>query len=677
MSAPTFFESIALPLIDRLGVPVAPCYPWDVVRTINGVDKKMGKTVDLPDPLNQMSKDPAQIRAWGLTKPNANVCVYAQQIEGGLCFVDKDGAISLRAKYQQDTGKPFPKTLLVRSSVVDEGSGAITKGHWYFRQTPRTMALDGNISESKTGGLFSFRVKNEYVASIGSTHPNTGKPYEVAEDYPVLPMPDDLLDWLLKQVVDAPKTREEVSQRGKYGLHQRYPALMSELGHLWNRGYDKEGLVAAGLAWARTNFDIGAEEFNEDLVTAEIEQYHKTYGDGVSNKVVLNNGAAQQAAPAPIEITPELLLKEFPSYDGTVPDALPMLIQGFMPKGVGFFGSLAGTVKTWLGLSITKALTTGQPLWGQEQFAVKEKVAVLYLVPEASDASFKWRMHKMGITQDKTLFRYRTISQGRTKPLSDELTLAVIRELLDGGKRQVLVICDTAVRFFRGKDENSSMDNSLVNDSDTLRSMGADIAFLHHSPKSMKDATEMTTENVLRGSGDFGAMADYVYGFRRDDAMYANGEGAEEVEAVCTKPRDFDPPLPFRLQLKRASTKAERDGMELMGEDVQPTVSVIDETGNLKYINNTLLKSQKVKLLAQTLKTDPYISANKLLVVLKMKKEHLKDFCHANGWRQVDHQTVNAKGAYTTKKMWKHDDSVLLAGQTEVPKSAQQEEVAA
>ena len=53
-----------------------------------------------------------------------------------------------------------------------------------------------------------------------------------------------------------------------------------------------------------------------------------------------------------------------------------------MPKGVGFFGSLSGTGKTWVGLSVAKALTSGMPLWSV--FPVKKPSAVLYLIPEAS-----------------------------------------------------------------------------------------------------------------------------------------------------------------------------------------------------------------------------------------------------------------------------------------------------
>jgi hypothetical protein len=228
----------------------------------------------------------------------------------------------------------------------------------------------------------------------------------------------------------------------------------------------------------------------------------------------------------------------------------------------------------------------------------------------------------------------------------------MIKELGSDG-RKVLVIVDTAVRFLRAGDENSAMENSLVQDSDLLRSLGANVLFQHHSPKATKDAQELTLENVLRGTGDFGAMSDFVYGFRRDEGLYAYGEGPEEVEVVCVKPRDFDPPLPFRLQLKRKAKQGESG----------PTVSVIDEIGDLKYIGNTTLKEGQAKLLVATFKEDPYVSFNKLSGLLKMKRELIKDFCKAHGWKQVADTVPNARGGLVKKFRWTH--GLLMGGQVD------------
>jgi len=187
-----------------------------------------------------------------------------------------------------------------------------------------------NVGENKTGGLFSFRVHNMYVASIGSIHPVTRKSYEIAEDYPVIPMPDDFLDWLQSQVVEKPKTRDEVVDRGKYKKGTRYNALMSELGSLWNRGYDRAGLLEAGLAWARVHFDTGAAEFDEALVTKEIEHYADSYGDGQDKSLVLNQ---QPSQPAPAALDGPQVWGEIIPLD-TILLPVPPFEERFLPVSI-------------------------------------------------------------------------------------------------------------------------------------------------------------------------------------------------------------------------------------------------------------------------------------------------------------------------------------------------------
>ena len=312
----TFFESIATPLIE-VGWKVAPCYPH-YATDANG--RILGKTVDLSDPLNQRSSDPAQIHAWGEAKPHANVCVYAVQEPGGLCFVDKDGAQSLVDKYERETGKKFPKTLLVCSSVIDDGKGGkITKGHWYFQQTPKTMALPGNIGEDKTGGLFSFRVKNQYVASIGSIHPATQKPYEIYDHTPIIPIPDEFVDWLYSQVTTKEKPTAQAMQEAKLPKGSRYPALISYLGKLWSAGTPREAVIAAGLSWAEEHFELPEGAFNAALVQREIEHFlDHGYEQGQPTTTLKFSGQTAVASSPELEFDEKKFAKSsypvFPDY---------------------------------------------------------------------------------------------------------------------------------------------------------------------------------------------------------------------------------------------------------------------------------------------------------------------------------------------------------------------------
>jgi hypothetical protein len=428
-----------------------------------------------------------------------------------------------------------------------------------------------------------------------------------------------------------------------------HPWLVKRAGVLRASGLTPEEIepILLRMAYAECELPLDDKKINQ------VARSMANYQQGQDSSLLLTQGLDN----TPAEITPELLAKEFPAYDGTQPDELPMLVQGFMPKGVGFLGSLSGIGKTWVALSIAKALTSGLPLWGV--FPVKQKTAVLYLIPEASDSSFKRRLAAMQITQDSMLFRFRTITQGSTRPLSDRMVLAMVQQLRAGGTRDVLVIVDTAIRFFQGGDENAAKENNLVVDSDTLRANGADVLFLHHSPKATKDAADLTLENVLRGSGDFGAMSDFVYGFRRDEGLFAQGEGPEEVEVICVKPRDFEPPLPFRLQFKRRAHHGEAG----------PTVSVIDETHDLRYIGNRDAKDNHAAMLSALFKDNPSLSVNDLAAALGMRKEHVKGFCRKHGWKQVEEMAPDAKGRLVKKRRW--TNTLVMFHQMELKEEGQ------
>jgi hypothetical protein len=303
--APTFFESIALPLVER-GWDVVPCYPND----------KQVHTKLVPSPLTMKTKSIIKIQMWAAVEPYANVCVYAEQKEGGLLFLDKDGAGSLSKKYEAETGKPFPKTLLVRSSVVSDGSGGTySKGHWYFLQTPRTMALEKNISELSTGGMFSLRVKNEYVASIGSIHPDTGKPYEIVDDVPVLPMPDDLLDWLLKQIVEKPeKPATDGGSRELIPHGQIHPWMLTQAGKLRAQGLGEESIRVALRELVEKNCQPPIDWNKVDAMAKSICKFP----EGENKDLALTQGPQALTVPEGVVPIAEETTDPIPAFDASV-----------------------------------------------------------------------------------------------------------------------------------------------------------------------------------------------------------------------------------------------------------------------------------------------------------------------------------------------------------------------
>jgi hypothetical protein len=105
------------------------------------------------------------------------------------------------------------------------------------------------------------------------------------------------------------------------------------------------------------------------------------------------------------------------------------------------------------------------------------------------------------------------------------------------------VFLDTAIRFMVG-DENSASEQKLF--ADTLfglqRAGARTITGAHHSPKSFGKDTFMTLENVLRGSGDIGAMLTTCWGLSQIDAA------SNRIFVQNVKARDFLPCEPFIIQ---------------------------------------------------------------------------------------------------------------------------------
>ena len=163
---------------------------------------------------------------------------------------------------------------------------------------------------------------------------------------------------------------------------------------------------------------------------------------------------------------------------------------------------MSDTGKTWIGLSISHALITGEKLFGL--YPVLNKCNVLYLVPEMGGKKFQERLRKMRLPMDGS-FYCQTVQDGAID-LDDSTLLQAIRDM------RPAVILDTAIRFQTG-DEQSSTEQAQGLGTKFFRLIreGAQLVIcMHHRKKDAGD-TEPTLENTLRGTGDFGAMADCVW----------------------------------------------------------------------------------------------------------------------------------------------------------------------
>ncbi len=228
----------------------------------------------------------------------------------------------------------------------------------------------------------------------------------------------------------------------------------------------------------------------------------------------------------------------FHSYEEIInAPAARFAIDGFLQEeGITLIGGLAGHGKTLCMLAMVRALLEGGKLF--HHFAVtKPAERVIYLIPEAGLGPFSARLKTFHLQQhirDERLY-CRTLSAPHQLALTDPRLLSAVK----GAN----VFLDTAIRFMVG-DENSAAEQKVF--AETLFSLqraGArTITGAHHSPKSFGKDSFMTLENVLRGSGDIGAMLTTCWGLSQVDAA------SNRIYIQNVKARDFSPCESFVIE---------------------------------------------------------------------------------------------------------------------------------
>jgi hypothetical protein len=313
-----------------------------------------------------------------------------------------------------------------------------------------------------------------------------------------------------------------------------------------------------------------------------------------------------------------------------------MIIDGVLQEGVAFIGASAGDGKTLVALSMAKAIVLGQPLFGIAEYKVPAPQNVIYLIPESSDKPFRDRCHAFKLPEDDR-FLTRTISSGLPLSLDNPLLLEAVRQT------KAVVFLDTVSRFITSEDENSAAQNRvLVDNIIALRAAGSPcVVVLHHAKKSGKEKGEaMTLENMLRGTGDYAAMCDTVYGVRADDRLRANGSGPLEMDIVNLKDREQVGGL-SKLRLAASYTK---------GGSLFP-VSYINETGNLKPVDYKQTVERIEATLIQIVEADPKIPTTDIMAQTGLTRRKVTAALEGRGWHIV-------KGGTDGHSPWHQDKGV-------------------
>jgi hypothetical protein len=307
--------------------------------------------------------------------------------------------------------------------------------------------------------------------------------------------------------------------------------------------------------------------------------------------------------------------------------SVKMYIENFLPEGATLICGLPKEGKSFLALSVVKALTTGKPLFGRPGFEVPEIVPVLYLAAESGDGALKLRCQKMGITKDKTQFICRTLSQGPMFGLDDPELESAVRAI------RPVVILETLIRFNDGKDEDDASENrKLAHAIFRLIALGARAVLgIHHSRKDL-NKTNPTKESAVRGSGDGLAMVDAVWLVMQDERLYQRGKGSNEIDIVGWG-RDFNP-VPMRLALTKKAPKDTPAG-KLFAPGI---VSTIDSTGDLAWVDKHIVFGQEAEsadqMVEQLVIENPSISKKVLTERTKLSEWEIRNALKRLGFRR-------------------------------------------
>lgn len=502
---------IALSCIQR-GWYVFPCIP----RT----KKPLGGLV--PGGFKDASNDETVIRRWWKAKPDANVAIACGASK--LAVLDIDHGIATDVDLTALCHKHgIPPSMVVRTGRRPEFGAQI-----YFNGAMPDVGLWR--LESPEGEVCEGQVKSAggYVMAPGSIHPS-GEAYRVIWDLPVAETPGVVRT--LKS-----ETKQGLAEPGKKIAEGagRHDALMRVACGLRARGLDADAIYAAMAPINEAMCEVPIDDEDLEEMCRGIERRYPVGEPDVRVTI----GKKPLVGP---ENDWSDWKTRFHSYDETekCPPPTFLIDQFLVDEDVMAIAAPVAQRKTLISLNTAKSLVTGEPLFGH--FEVKKKPErVLYLCPEMGLQSFSGRIKAIGLLPyvGKRFFfsTMKTDPQFEHKDLPDQA--------LDGA----VVFLDTAIRFYHGNENDSEAMGAFAKTIFDLTRRGARaVVLLHHSSKATKDATTLTLENSMRGSGDFGAFVTSCWAtrLREPDKTFDSLSVVEHV-----KQRDFQG-KPFLLESDR------------------------------------------------------------------------------------------------------------------------------
>jgi AAA domain len=380
-----------------------------------------------------------------------------------------------------------------------------------------------------------------------SVHPVTGKEYKEYIDKPISELSPDWMDFIERLLGER---NQKANVFRKNPLKQSWsPEIELPAAGLKFEKSLRDGKVYFNYGWdcrfAGRTHEQNKEKRNQDCSAfvfnpANRDFWHYCFvcGYGSAKTPLATLGLELETVLEPAE---NALLDSWEDFENE-PKFEWVIDRLFEKSSFNIIAGLSGGYKSWWLMMQAYAQIIGLKLFDNFQ-CVANPEGALYLVPEVGRGSFKRRAQLIRAPGFSSLYeliregrlKVRTLSAGPIVNLSNPQ----IRKLAEGRD----VFLDTAVRFLEG-DENASADNNLAEQGFGLIRDGArTVTGAHHSPKDFEKASKITLENVLRGTGDIGAMLSNCIGGKKLD------EATGLVHWEQCKGREVDEENVLRFQL--------------------------------------------------------------------------------------------------------------------------------
>lgn len=214
------YKDIALPLAAR-GIPTVPLGEKSKIACVKNWQ-------------NLATTDTGQIDVWDRQFPESNAGSVAKGVIGQFWYLEVDAPEVLQ-RIEAETGQKIPSTFRVRSSPG--------RGHFYWKQTPGSLAMSNITQPQVKNKDFSVRVDCEYVVSPGSWHPTSGRQYEIVSTADIIECPEWLIEWIISQKVSAVRKVVDIRGSDKFPRGTHDVSLTSIAGQFRSYGMEENALT--------------------------------------------------------------------------------------------------------------------------------------------------------------------------------------------------------------------------------------------------------------------------------------------------------------------------------------------------------------------------------------------------------------------------------------------------